>query len=263
MIFLSHNSNDKPVVEQVAIKLKSIYGQDKVFYDSWSIQPGDGIVDKMNEGLTNCKYFFFFVSGNSLKSNMVKLEWQNALFKAAQNRIQFIPIRMDSSIMPTLLTQSLYIDLFSQGLDVAVRQIVDVINGNNTYREPVKMFSNMVAYKYKDGDKLIIECHAEHFLEPISSFLFCTQQDANSISAKLPNESVCTTNSVNGVQLENGYKTNAIIRSISKGTMPGFPFIVEFKSNNNTPFDIEIVMHEKSRGKFLPIPIINGKKEKK
>ena len=30
MIFLSHNSNDKPVVEQVALKLKNIYGQDKV-----------------------------------------------------------------------------------------------------------------------------------------------------------------------------------------------------------------------------------------
>lgn len=262
MIFLSHNSNDKPVVEQVALKLKSIYGQDKVFYDSWSIQPGDGIVDRMNEGLANCKYFFFFVSNNSLKSNMVKLEWQNALFKAAQNRIQFIPIRMDNSIMPTLLTQSLYIDLYSQGLDVAVRQIVDVINGYNTYREPIKMFSNMVAYKYKEGDNLIVECHAEHFLEPISSFLFCTQQDVNSISANIRNESMCMTNEKNGIQLKSGYKTNVIVRSISKGTAPGFPFTMEFKSKNNTPFDIEIVMHEKSHGEFQPIPIINGKKVK-
>ena len=32
MIFLSHNSNDKPVVEQVALKLKNIYGQDKIYY---------------------------------------------------------------------------------------------------------------------------------------------------------------------------------------------------------------------------------------
>ena len=262
MIFLSHNSNDKPVVEQVALKLKSIYGQDKVFYDSWSIQPGDGIVDKMNEGLSNCKYFFFFVSNNSLKSNMVKLEWQNALFKAAQNRIQFIPIRMDNSIMPTLLTQSLYIDLYSQGLDVAVRQIVDVVNGYNTYREPIKMFSNMVAYKYKEGDKLIVECHAEHFLEPISSFLFCTQQDVNSISASIRNESMYMGNSINDIQLENGYKTNAIVRSISKGTAPGFPFTMEFNSKKNTPFDIGIVMHEKSHGEFQPIPIINGKKVK-
>ena len=58
MIFLSHNSNDKPVVEQVALKLKNIYGQDKVFYDSWSIQPGEGIVDKMDEGLTIGTPFF-------------------------------------------------------------------------------------------------------------------------------------------------------------------------------------------------------------
>ena len=65
MIFLSHNYKDKPVVEQVALRLKSIYGIDKVFYDSWSIQPGDGIIDKMNEGLSNCKFFLFFISQNS------------------------------------------------------------------------------------------------------------------------------------------------------------------------------------------------------
>ena len=258
MIFLSHNSKDKPVVEQVALKLKGIYGQNNVFYDSWSIQPGDGILDKMNEGLTNCKYFFLFVSKNSLQSNMVKMEWQNALFKAAQNRIQFIPIRMDSSIMPALLTQSLYIDLYAQGLDVAIRQIVDVINGNNTYREPLNQFSNLVAYKYKEGDKVIVECHAEHFLEPISSFIFCTQQDVNTISAEIRNEAMCMTNQINGIQLQNGYKTNAIIRSISKGTVPGFPFIIEFKSSS--PFDIEMVMHEKSHGEFHPIPLVNSKK---
>ncbi len=261
MIFLSHNSQDKPVVEQVALKLKSIYGQDNIFYDSWSIQPGDGIIDKMNEGLTNCKFFFFFVSKNSLSSNMVKMEWQNALFKAAQNRIQFIPIRIDHSIMPELLTQSLYIDLYSQGLEVTVRQIVDVINGQNTYREPVHQFSNMVAYKYSEGDKLVIECHAEHFLEPISSFIFCTQHDALSINANVRHESMSMTNAVNGIQLNNGYKTNAIIRSIPKGTLPGFPFVVEFASKDGSTFDIEMVLHEKSHEKFGPIPMFNGKKQ--
>lgn len=260
MIFLSHNSKDKPVVEQVAIKLRDIYGQDNVFYDAWSIQPGDGIIDKMDEGLANCKFFFFFVSNNSLNSNMVKMEWQNALFKSAQNRIVFIPIRMDNSIMPSLLMQSLYIDLFSQGLDVAIRQIVDVINGNSTYREPINDFSNMVAYKYREGDKLVIECHAEHYLEPISSFLFCTQEDVDNISVNVRNELMSMTNQKNGMQLNNGYKTNVIHRSILKGTLPGFPFVVEAKSESNPNVDIEIVLHEKSQGSFLPIPIINGRK---
>lgn len=46
MIFLSHNYKDKNVVERVALALREVYGQNKVFYDSWSIQPGEGIVDK-------------------------------------------------------------------------------------------------------------------------------------------------------------------------------------------------------------------------
>jgi hypothetical protein len=66
MIFVSHNYKDKPIVEQIALRLRDIFGQDQVFYDSWSIQPGDGIIDKMNEGLTNCKLFLFCVSKNSL-----------------------------------------------------------------------------------------------------------------------------------------------------------------------------------------------------
>ena len=48
MIFISHNSKDKAVVEQIAIRLRDIFGQNNIFYDSWSIQPGDGIIDKMD-----------------------------------------------------------------------------------------------------------------------------------------------------------------------------------------------------------------------
>ncbi len=124
------------------------------------------------------------------------------------------------------------------------------------------MFSNLVAYKYKEGNKLIVECHAEHYLEPISSFLFCTQQDVNSISASLRNETMCKTSQKNDVQMMDAYVTNVISRSIEKGTLPGFPFSMEFESNNNTPFDIVQVMHEKSHDEFHAIPIINGKKLK-
>ena len=74
MIFISHTNTDKPLVEPIAIKLSSVFGQENVFYDSWSIQPGDGIINEMNEGLSKCKFFFFFVSKKSLDSGLVKLE---------------------------------------------------------------------------------------------------------------------------------------------------------------------------------------------
>jgi hypothetical protein len=135
MIFISHTWIDKPLIEPITIKLADIYGQDKVFYDSWSIQPGDGIIDKMNTGLSECKFFLFFVSKNSLNSNMVQLEWQNMLMQSSKNQnIKFIPIKIDDCILPIILLQTLYIDVFGKGLDYALRQMVDVINGNNTFR---------------------------------------------------------------------------------------------------------------------------------
>lgn len=60
MIFSSHNYKYKPVVELVAIKQCAIYGLQNTFYDSWSIQPDDGIIKKMEEGLINYKFFFLF-----------------------------------------------------------------------------------------------------------------------------------------------------------------------------------------------------------
>ena len=61
MIFLSHTYADKPIVEPIALKLREMFGEESVFYDAWSIQPGDGIIDKMNEGLSDFRFFFYFV----------------------------------------------------------------------------------------------------------------------------------------------------------------------------------------------------------
>ena len=100
MIFLSHNWKDKDVIEPIAVRLKEVYGEENIFYDSWSIKPGENIIGKMNEGIEKCKYFFFFISNNSLNSSMVNLEWQSALFKSAKEGIKFIPIKIDNCYPP-------------------------------------------------------------------------------------------------------------------------------------------------------------------
>ena len=257
MIFLSHNYNDKPVVEQIATRLRSIYGQDKVFYDSWSIQPGDGIIDKMDYGLSECRFFFFFISTNSLASNMVKMEWQNALFKAAQNAIKFIPIRMDRSEIPILLAQSLYIDLYSNGLDVAIRQIVDVINGDNIYR-PSYTFSNLMAIKRKEGGKIVIECQAKYYLEPISKFCFCTFTNLETLRYKVRDESMVCYNPSGKISLADGRTVNVLITEVQHGTTPDMPYIIEFESKNGLPFDIDAVLHMKNHKDYDEMPMAIG-----
>jgi hypothetical protein len=75
----------------------------------------------MNKGLGDCELFLFSVSKNSLQSEMVKLEWQNAVIKATQGKTKIILVKIDDCMMPLILMQSLYINLFVKGLEVALR----------------------------------------------------------------------------------------------------------------------------------------------
>lgn len=245
MIFLSHNYKDKPVVRQIAQTLESVYGQENVFYDEWSIQPGDSIIENMNQGLEKCRYFFFFVSENSLASNMVKLEWQAALIKI-NSSLKFIPVRLDDSIMPAIIAPTLYIDLYTHGLDVAKRQIIDVINGVNTYRS-VNEFSNLVANISKYEDKTEIEIVATYYMELVNN-----QRD--DFMLELPDFSVYESAFNENVQFSNGMIHNCLLIAVSSATSPEFPIQVVLKSRNNAVVKVLDVMHATSRKNFSSIP---------
>lgn len=260
MIFLSHNHKDKVVVEQFALRLRDTFGQDQVFYDSWSMQPGDGIIDKMNEGLGDCKLFLFFVSKNSLQSNMVKLEWQNAVMKAATSETKIIPIKLDDCLMPPILLQSLYIDLFSNGLEVALRQVIDISQGKNTFNAGPQAFSNVRAYMYKENDSVMLEVHAEHYLEPISNYVFLTHMQEQDIKFTYKSGSMCRSGFNKDVKLDDGKLYNGQLIGVERGTVPGFPIVVEVTSPTNKEISIIGAMHEKQQGRWASIPLVHGKK---
>ena len=257
MIFLSHNSKDKAIVEPIAIRLKEIFGQDNVFYDSWSIQPGDGIIDKMNEGLANCSLFFFFVSNNSLNSYMVKLEWQNAVMKMSKGNAKLIPVRIDNCIIPPILSQSLYIDLYNNGFDVALRQIVDMANGVNTYRPQFTEVKNIEARaNVITGREIEIEIVAKFYMKPIPHFLFETPNPQNEISYSCKDCSSYTSGFNEGViNKQNGMiKTNGIFLAPSNLLTPGFPFTASFKALTEKEISILSVWHEEKKNSWKQVP---------
>lgn len=141
--FLSHKHEDKPVVEPIALKLRAIFGEGAVFYDAWSIQPGDGIIERMNAGLEAPEFVFFFVSKRSLGSGLVSVEWQNALYKASKGETRLIPVRIDEVVMPPVLRQNLYVDIYSVGIEAGIVQIVNVVQGNSSFTPQHEGFSNL------------------------------------------------------------------------------------------------------------------------
>lgn len=254
MIFLSHTAKDKPIVEQVATKLAKTFGINNIFYDSWSIQPGDGIIDKMNEGLQSCSYFFFFISNNSLQSKMVSLEWQNALMKASKGDMKFIPVKIDNSIVPAILTQSLYIDLYNNGLEVALRQMIDVINKTNTYKPQFNEFYNLHAYLTQENNySYIVDIKAEYYLEPTSIYCILIDNDLNNVKTTNLSDALIMSGQHENVEI-NGIKHNAITQSVSRSTTPEYPFSLKIETINKEDLNLVGVMHSANGKTYQLIP---------
>lgn len=259
MIFLSHNYKDKPIVEPIALKLLAVYGKDKIFYDSWSVQPGDGIIDKMNDGLENCQFFLFFVSKNSLGSNMVKLEWQNALYKATQNKVTLIPIKLDDCLMPAILLQTLYIDIYGKGLDFGMTQIVDVINNKNIYTPIEQTYENVRGYVMPSSthSEIDLEIRAETYTEPVSKYIILVENPESEVSIDTTNQiKMQSPVFMENVDVADGYKCNGVYFRLAESTNPGFPIKLKLKSKTGVPIKFKGIMKGVAENQIRMIPTI-------
>lgn len=257
-IFISHNRRDKEIVEPIAIRLAQIFGQDNVFYDSWSIQPGDGIIDKMNSGLFQCDFFFVFVSKNSLQSKMVQLEWQNALLKATNGLVKLVPVKLDDCLMPAILMQTLYIDIFGKGLEYGFRQMVDVINGKNVFQEEYQTYENMRAKIHQGEYSYKIDISAQMYFEPMARFLVLIDCRPEDVNVNCTSDSARIAGSQSDITLNNGFKCNALFESVSRGITPGFPYCVEIIHKEKKSFQCFGIMRAvtESEYRFIPTELV-------
>jgi len=256
-VFLSHQNDDKPVVEPIALALKEKLGADSVFYDAWSIRPGEGIIERMNEGMTAPDFVFFFVSQKSLASGMVKLEWHNALYQAAKGQTQLIPVRVDGAAMPALLMQSVYIDLHNVGIPAAQKQIVELVTGSDDFRPKHTEFSNLTASVSKiSPHHFEIAVSASHLSEHSPSIVMITNNTVDEITPWIKGHG--------GVEAKSGYKFKPAEGVVFHGfsaapfggdvVKPNFPRILTLNSSDK-PIELIAVVQEVEPNKFKPLPI--------
>lgn len=124
-VFLSHSSMDKEIVISVALDLneKGI----TTWLDAFDILPGESIVSKINQGLSNCEFVLLFLSKNSVKSKWVEKEWESILWdEINSNKIKIIPIKLEDCEIPKILQTKKYIDL-STDYNYGIMQLIDAI----------------------------------------------------------------------------------------------------------------------------------------
>lgn len=134
-VFLSHSSQDKPIIDSVFETLHR--SGIRAWYDRYEIQPGDSITNRINEGLRTSHLGLLFFSKNFLnkKSGWPVSEanffFQKRMRKEMKN---FIVVNIDLNVdeLPPLLQDFRFIDIRSSN---AHQEIVDAIDAARKARE--------------------------------------------------------------------------------------------------------------------------------
>jgi len=107
--FLSHNSNDKPFVRELARDLKR--AGIRIWMDEAEIRIGDSIVDKIGKGIDEADYVIVVLSPNSVDSPWVQRELQVATHQEIAGRtIKVLPVFYKDCNVPTYLEDKSFAD---------------------------------------------------------------------------------------------------------------------------------------------------------
>jgi hypothetical protein len=111
-VFISYNHNDKDNARLIANDLNDV--GIKSWIDEGQLGIGDSIIEKISDGLDNVKYLVALISKSSIQSNWVKKELSIAMTKEINSRkLQVLPLVLDGTNVPTLLSDKYYGDISS------------------------------------------------------------------------------------------------------------------------------------------------------
>ena len=112
-VFLSYNHKDKERVRRLAERLRK--AKLRVWFDEWSVRPGEIISLKVDEGLEQSRVLVLCISPNALASNWVALERSTAIHRDPANEgRRFIPLLLADSRLPDTLRRYKHIDYRSE-----------------------------------------------------------------------------------------------------------------------------------------------------
>ena len=151
-----------------------------------------------------------------------------------------------------LLTQTLYLDVYQNGFDVVLRQMIDVINGVNTYQGTATTYENIKAHvKHSDIEAEIL-IYAETYMEPISRYAIVMANEEDDITWNCETDNM-TLSGFNKNAVNIGHLNfNALAITVNRATTPEFP--VRIKVTSKTKLKFIGVMKAQNENRYVMIP---------
>jgi hypothetical protein len=124
-VFVSHRGTDATEAERLASRLRD--AGHEVWLDSWKLEAGASIVDRINDGLKNATHLILCYSSSGIDTEWIKREWQPALaLQLAGQGVKIIPVRLTGGSPPPILADIFFIDLTTDW-GVGVQRLIDTL----------------------------------------------------------------------------------------------------------------------------------------
>ncbi|MFZ0863841.1 MAG: toll/interleukin-1 receptor domain-containing protein [Candidatus Sulfotelmatobacter sp.] len=125
VVFISHSSKDKEFVRKLASDLNANGIQ--VWLDELRIQVGDSIPLKIAQGLAESDFFLIVVSHNSVNSEWIQKELDNALVQEIESkRVRVLPVKIDDANVPMIIRAKKHAN-FSLSYDEGLKELIAAI----------------------------------------------------------------------------------------------------------------------------------------
>jgi hypothetical protein len=101
-VFISHNKADKATARLLALAL--VEQGVNVWFDEWSLQPGDSITGGIEQGLSQADVFVLVWSVDARASNWVGTELRAYLRRRVDDdNLRIVPVMVDTTPLPALV----------------------------------------------------------------------------------------------------------------------------------------------------------------
>lgn len=108
-IFLSHSSEDKPFVRELATRLKR--SGIRVWLDEAEMKIGDSLMERIGQAIDEADFVGVVLSRSSINSEWVQRELQVAMQKEfGQRRVVVLPLLLERVEIPPFLRGKFYAD---------------------------------------------------------------------------------------------------------------------------------------------------------
>jgi hypothetical protein len=124
-VFICHRGADQAAAERLARELRE-RGHD-VWLDTWKIELGDSIIERINSGLLAASYLVLCCSAAQSTSAWMDREWMSALARQLGGAdVRVLPVRLTGGELPAILADVKYADLsehWPEGVDAICKAL--------------------------------------------------------------------------------------------------------------------------------------------